>query len=347
LKENKKKKIMKGKKFDLTTSDINRQNILNNKYALEEIQKATGIDGFLFKNQYRILTEQVAQFFEIDTRTIKRYLKKYDKELNENGYEILKDETLEDFKDLYGQKLNIKPKTPQLGVFNFKSFLNLSMLLVESEKARTLRSAILDIVIDTINQKTGGNVKYINQRDKDFVIQYFKGEFYKREFIDALEKHVNLSLIKYPIYVDKIYYSIFKEQAQEYRQILNLSEDTDEQKAMYAEILLLISSFEYGLAKEIEKNSKEKQRKLEYNEVDDIFTHFLSQPFLIPLIEDARTKMASKDYALKGVFHLKLEEYVTSLPADDFEKFIGENSKSLEEWLDITKDVFKRLKERT
>jgi len=333
-------------KFDLTASDINRQNILNNKYALEEIQKATGIEGLLFENQYKMLTEQVVQFFEIDKRTINRYLKKYDKELNDNGYEILKDEKLERFKELYGQKLNIKTQTPQLGVFNFKSFLNLSMLLVESEKARTLRSAILDIVIDTINQKTGGNVKYINQRDKDFVIQYFKGEFYKREFVEALENFVNLGLIKYPLYLDKIYYSIFKEQAQEFRQILNLSADSDERNAMYAEILLLISSFEYGLAKEIEKKSKEKQRKLEYNEVDNIFTHFISQPMLVPLIEDVRTKMATRDYAFNRAYHIQLEQYITSLPTDDFERFIGEKSKSLEEWLDLTKDVFKRLKER-
>jgi len=116
-------------KFDLTTSDINRQNILNNKYALEEIQKATGIDGLLFEKQLKMLTEQVAQFFEIDTRTIKRYLKKYDKELNDNGYEILKDERLERVKELYGQKLNIKTKTPQLGVFNFKSFLNVTRII--------------------------------------------------------------------------------------------------------------------------------------------------------------------------------------------------------------------------
>jgi hypothetical protein len=333
-------------KFDLTKSEINRQNILNNKYALTEIQKATGINGFLFENQYRMLTEQVALFFEIDTRTIKRYLKKYEFELKNNGYEILKDNRLEKFKKLYGQKLNIKTKTPQLGVFNFKSFLNLSMLLIESEKARILRSAILDIVIDTINQKTGGNVKYINQRDKDFVIQYFKGEFYKREFIDALEKHVNLGLIKYPIYLDKIYDCIFKEQAQEFRQILKLSDDTDERKAMYAEILLLISSFEFGLAKEIEKKSNEKLRKLEYNEVDILFNQFINQPLLFPLIEDARIKMATRDYAFNRAYHEQLKKYITSLPTDDFERFIGEKSKSLEEWLELTKDVFKRLKER-
>ena len=54
-------------------------------------------------------------------------------------------------------------------MFNFRSFLNLAMLLSESEKAKILRQMMLDIVIDLINQKTGGGTKYINQRDKDFI----------------------------------------------------------------------------------------------------------------------------------------------------------------------------------
>lgn len=43
------------------------------------------------------------------------------------------------------------------------------MLLAESEKAKALRSAILDIVIATINEKTGGGTKYINRRDVNYI----------------------------------------------------------------------------------------------------------------------------------------------------------------------------------
>ena len=48
--------------------------------------------------------------------------------------------------------------------------MNLAMLITESERARLLRQIILDIVIDTINQRTGGGTKYINQRDEDFLL---------------------------------------------------------------------------------------------------------------------------------------------------------------------------------
>lgn len=333
-------------KSDLTNSSIERQNILNNRYAIEEIQKAAGIKGLLFEDQYRFLNEQVAAFFEIDIRTIRRYLKNHSDELKTNGYEILQDVRLEKFKEHFGNEMNIKAKSPQLGVFNFKSFLNLSMLLVDSEKARVLRNIILDIAIDTLNQKTGGNTKYINQRDDSFVLQYFKGEFYKKEFVLALEKYVNLGLAKYPIYVDKIYHCIFNEKADEYRQLLKLTDKEDERLSMYAEVLLLISSFEFGLAKEIERKSIELNRKLEYNETDKLFSDFINQPLLIPFIEDARIKMASRDFGFKRAFHDNLQHYITFLPTEDFEKFIGEKSKSLEEWLEVTKDVFKRLKYR-
>ena len=65
--------------------------------------------------------------------------------------------------------VNVGSKTTQLGLFNFRSFLNIGMLLAESEKAKALRSAILDIVIAIINEKTGGGTKYINRRDVNYI----------------------------------------------------------------------------------------------------------------------------------------------------------------------------------
>lgn len=56
------------------------------------------------------------------------------------------------------------------------------MLLVESESAKFLRSKILDIVINTINEKTGGNTKYINQRDSDSLTSAIKEPKYRKEF---------------------------------------------------------------------------------------------------------------------------------------------------------------------
>lgn len=50
---------------DLTSSKIARQNVLNNKYALQEIQKAVGLPGVLFRGQLYFTKLQVASFFGV------------------------------------------------------------------------------------------------------------------------------------------------------------------------------------------------------------------------------------------------------------------------------------------
>ncbi len=199
---------------DLTTSLIDRQNILNNSYAINEISEALGINGVIFEGEIKFIKEQIASFFEVDIRTIERYLASDFKELSHNGYDVLRGARLKAFKvelsKVANSEINIS-RIKQLGVFNFKAFLNIGMLLRESEKARILRSSILDIVIDTINARTGGSTKYINQRDEDFILTFMRGEDYRKEFTDALRDFVDMGKIKYAIYTDKIYQSIFKE----------------------------------------------------------------------------------------------------------------------------------------
>lgn len=119
---------------------------------------------------------------------------------------------------------NISKRTPQLAIFDFRSFLDLAMLLVESQPAKSLRQIMLDIVIDFINQKAGGGTKYINQRDSQFLGAFLQEENYRREFTDALRDYVDMGNAKYGIYTDKIYQSIFRQKAKVYRQILRLSD---------------------------------------------------------------------------------------------------------------------------
>lgn len=336
---------------DLTKSDIDRQNILNNPYAVEEIKKAAKLQGIEFQGKLTLLKEQVAEFFEVTSRTIDNYLSKYESELKRNGYEILRGKSLQEFKiavkEQYVNETDfVDIKVPQIGIFDFRSFLNLAMLITESDRARLLRQTILDIVIDTINKKTGGGTKYINQRDEDFIISYFKEENYRKEFTDALKNYVDMGNFKYPLYTNKIYVSIFKENAQEYRKILRLRESDKVRDTFYSEILDLISSFEYGFAKLLEDAYKKFGRKLNSWEADRLFVELESQPILKPLVENARIKMASRDLAFRDALHHQLKEYLTPLKAEEFERFIGEKSKELVERLEESKEVFKRLKER-
>ena len=158
-------------KKDLTSSDIQRKNILNNKFALEEVAKELQVSGILFDNVLRFTKKQVATYFDIDERTIERYLESFSIELNESGYEVISGNRLKLFKDQYDRFVNDQDsdvtdidvgnisKAPKIGLFTFRSFLNIGMLLTESERAKQLRSLVLDIVIDTLNSKIGESTK--------------------------------------------------------------------------------------------------------------------------------------------------------------------------------------------
>ena len=62
---------------DLTSSQVDRQNILNNDVALPEIQKAVNIKCFIWNDSLYLTKDMVANFFNVDVRTIERYIKKY------------------------------------------------------------------------------------------------------------------------------------------------------------------------------------------------------------------------------------------------------------------------------
>ena len=273
----------------LIESKINRQNILNNEYAISEVQSFFEFEQVTFEGKIRFLKEEVATFFEVDTRTIDRYIERYNAELTYNGYEILRGQRLKEFIELHNSKVNDTnvvdlPKTiPALGVFDFKSFLNLAMLLANNENAKVVRNIILDISIDTINRKAGGSTKYINQRDEDFLDSWFNSDICRKEFTTALNDYVAGGKSKFGIYTNKIYTSIFKEKADEYREVLNLSQKEKIRDTMYSEVLDIISSYELGLADILKKEFEKKGTKLTASEANKIFSDFEQQKTLLPL----------------------------------------------------------------
>lgn len=334
-------------KLSLTQSSIDRQNILNNPFAIEKLQEKIGLIGFQWKEEDVFIKQQVADFLEVDVRTIERYLAMHGEELEKNGYTLIKGKSLRDFKTLVQlTDIHVGQKTQAIGIFNFKSVLNLAMLLTESEKAKEIRSRILSIVIDTIAIKSGGQTKYINQRDEDYLPAAFQEDNYRKQFTDAVDKFINAPKWKYGKFTNLVYESIFKENAKECKKILNLAAKERIRDTLYAEVLDLISSFEAGLASELEKQANILNRPLSAKEATATFTDFAEQPLFKPLIVKARTKMANRDLCFRDALHSKLEAYIQSVPEGDFERFLGEKSKDLKERIDENIDVFKRLKDK-
>ena len=213
------------------------------------------------------------------------------------------------------------------------------MIMTESEKAKSIRSKILDIVLDVMVEKSGGHTKYINQREDNYLPASYQ------EFTNALDHYLNMGKYKY---TDKIYQIVFLKNAKEYKKILDLKEKDRLRDTLYSEILNIISSIENGIAQEIKNEYEKLGRKLTPTELSELFKKAENNPYLKPIIEDARVKMASRDLCFRDALHEKLESYIQSVPKSDFDKFLGETSKSLEERLSHpdTLAVLKRLKDR-
>ena len=87
---------------DLTQSAIDRQNMLNNTHAIDMISSKLGFNGLLFNDEFKFTIKMVADFYEVDVRTVKRYVENFEDEIEHNGYIVLKGAKLKKFKELFG-----------------------------------------------------------------------------------------------------------------------------------------------------------------------------------------------------------------------------------------------------
>ena len=332
---------------DLTVSNIERQNVLNNRFAINKIQEQLDIPGMLFEGEYLLTKKMVAEFYGVDVSTIDRYLASNGDELKHNGYVLCKGKSLKEFKLQFAHLINEASKTTQLGLFNFRAFLNMGMLLTESERAKTLRSMILDLVIATIHEKTGGGTKYINRRDINYIPAAITEENYRKNLTSVISQYVQgHQTYKYAQVTDLIYKAVFKENAKEYRDILRLDSKDNVRHTLYAEVLLVISSFENGVGAVIQEECKQNGKvKLTIEEVERIVGELAEHPMQKPYLNDARSKMASRDFSFRDAYHGNIGEYLQAVSPEEFERFIGDQSVDFDRILENNKDVLKRLKQ--
>lgn len=355
---------------DLTTSAVDRKKILSDNDAIKAVYDNLGFQGVLFEGRYRFTKLQLARFYDIDVRTIERLLENNSKELQDNGYELFRGSRLRNLRQAFTQQIQqnyvsdidvgdisqvaedelFNLKTPSLGIFTFKSVLNIGMLLTGSERAKQVRSAILSIVIDVLNKRLGGSTKYINQREEEFLTSSIREYNYRKTFTNALDQYIRKNKFKYAQLTDKIYISIFKENAKEYRQVLSLNAKESLRSTMYSEVLDLISSYENGFAEYLTKTVEEKYElsPIGLSEALLLFKDFELQTTHLyePLKEKARGLMATRDMAFRDALHEKLKDYIGTVSLEDIDKFLGEKSKTLEERIEENVEIFKRLKDR-
>ena len=206
---------------------------------------------------------------------------------------------------------------------------------------------ILDVVIATINERTGGGTKYINRRDVNYLTAAITEENYRRNLTAAINQYVyGHPTYKYAQVTDLIYEAVFGEKAKEYRKILRLAPKDNVRQTLYAEVLLVISSFENGLAAYIEVYFEENEGiPLTIEDVAELIDKMSEHPMQKPYIHDARTKMASRDYSFRDAYHGNIADYLRAVTPEEFERFIGDQSVDFDQILAENKDVLKRLKQ--
>ena len=331
---------------DLTISKIERQNVLNNRFAIDTIQERLGLEAIYYNEQYWLTKKMVADFYEVEERTIERYITQNEEELVHNGYVLSKGKSLKEIKLQFAHVINVGSKTTQLALFNFRAFLDIGMLLTESEKAKKLRSLILDIVIATINQKTGGGTKFINRRDVNYLPAAIQEDNYRKTLTSAVGQYVcGHTTFKYAQVTDLIYKAVFRENAKEYKKILQLGDKDNVRQTLYAEVLLLISSFENGVGNAIYEQYKTTGKLLSVSDVEHIVKSLEENPLMKPYLNDARTKMASRDLSFRDAYHGNIAEYLKAVTPEEFERFIGDKSIDFDNILTENKDVLRRLKQ--
>lgn len=203
------------------------------------------------------------------------------------------------------------------------------------------------MVIATINQKTGGGTKFINRRDVNYIPAAVTEENYRKNLTSAVNHCVDgHATYKYSQITDLIYKAVFRENAKEYREVLKLESKDNVRHTLYAEVLLVISSFENGVGAAIqEKYSQNNNTKLSIKEVEELVNELAEHPMQKPYLNDARTKMASRDFSFRDAYHGNIAEYLKAVTPEEFERFIGEQSIDFDHILAENKDVLKRLKQ--
>ena len=182
---------------DLTNSQRDRQNILNNRYALEKVEEHLALGGFAYDDTVVFTKQQLVALFEISESTIERYIASHTEELKANGYRVLRGQALKDFLNTTGGIFTDEgSKITVLGIFTFRATINLAMLLTESDRARMIRSRILDIVIEVVAERSGGHTKYINQPDIIYLkeVQHHRVVTNNYKYLDKALVETSISL---------------------------------------------------------------------------------------------------------------------------------------------------------
>ena len=158
-----------------------------------EILKKVG-NLLLLSNNEHATTKQVAEFFKVSIETVKSSIKDNKTELENNGLFLLKGQELKEFKASFDGSLKTLSRiNRELILFPKRAILNIGMLLRDSEVAKRLRQALLDVIEESPKASIKVTKNLLAERDiYIFLEQYLIDELTfkktKNGIFDTLSK---------------------------------------------------------------------------------------------------------------------------------------------------------------
>ena len=134
---------MDNTKFDLLNNQ-NEREIIMTEERLDVLDKVKEL-VFMKGTEY-MTTKMVSDYYEVPESTINSVIGRHKEELIKNGFKILKDDELKEFKGKIQDEFTLKEIifASHLALFNKRSILNVGMLLTESPIAEEVRTLLLD-----------------------------------------------------------------------------------------------------------------------------------------------------------------------------------------------------------
>ena len=128
----------------LTESKTMRDNLVGKYYVLDKVKEL-----ILLPDKDNMTTEMVADYYDVNIKTINSIIKLHKEELEIDGLQVLKGKDFTHFATLIDKMANdgnyFSPKIRSLTIIPRRVILRIGMLLRDSEVAKQIRTYLLDI----------------------------------------------------------------------------------------------------------------------------------------------------------------------------------------------------------
>ncbi|WEG18557.1 hypothetical protein PQ478_08745 [Alkalihalophilus pseudofirmus] len=113
--------------------------------------------------------KQVADYYNVDTSTIKNVMSRYKTEFMSDGIRVLRGEKFRQYKERYLKYNYEYKKAPSMTLLTKKAILRMGMLLRDSEVSQKIREYLLNVENESHNSVSNNEVKYNGSWTKELI----------------------------------------------------------------------------------------------------------------------------------------------------------------------------------